>query len=121
MIVKRAGGKVYGAIFTAAEKKAMKLEVNRQVVETEKNYYRDLDATILYILHTQFGFGAKRLKKFFMDFGNSRDELARHYEMSVDEDGTWLCEHKLKDCGVDLDAWYKEKEELESGNKSSFL
>lgn len=44
-----------------------------------------------------------------MNFGKARDELARHYEMSVDEDGTWLCEQKLKDCGVDLDAWYKEK------------
>ena len=29
MQVKKAGGKVYGAVFTAAEKKAMDLEIQR--------------------------------------------------------------------------------------------
>ena len=36
MIVKKAGGKVYGAIFTAAEKKAMDMEINRQIIEADK-------------------------------------------------------------------------------------
>ena len=29
MLVKKAGGKVYGATFTAAERKAMEMEINR--------------------------------------------------------------------------------------------
>lgn len=36
MIVKKAGGKVYGAVFTAAEKKAMEMEINRQIIEADK-------------------------------------------------------------------------------------
>ena len=44
MIVKKAGGKVYGAVFTAAEKKAMEMEINRQIIEADKRYTDDIDA-----------------------------------------------------------------------------
>lgn len=33
MLVKKAGGKVYGATFTAAEKRAMDMEIKRQLAE----------------------------------------------------------------------------------------
>lgn len=33
MRIKKAGGKVFGAVLTAAEKKAMDMEINRQIVE----------------------------------------------------------------------------------------
>ena len=42
MIVKKAGGKVYGAIFTAAEKKAMDMEINRQIIEADRRYTDDI-------------------------------------------------------------------------------
>lgn len=48
MIVKKAGGKVYGAVFTAAEKKAMEMEINRQIIEADKRYTDDIDAMVLY-------------------------------------------------------------------------
>ena len=48
MIVKKAGGKVYGATFTAAERKAMNMEINRQIIEADKRYTDDIDAMILY-------------------------------------------------------------------------
>mgnify|MGYP000405639137 FL=1 len=50
MIVKKAGGKVYGAVFTAAEKKAMEMEINRQIIEADKRYTDDIDAMVLYTL-----------------------------------------------------------------------
>lgn len=33
MRIKKAGGKVSGAVLTAAEKKAMGMEINRQIME----------------------------------------------------------------------------------------
>ena len=36
MMVKKAGGKIYGAVFTAAEKKAMEMEINRQIIFPEE-------------------------------------------------------------------------------------
>ena len=55
MIVKKAGGKVYGAVFTAAEKKAMEMEINRQIIEADKRYTDDIDAMVLYTLAVHLG------------------------------------------------------------------
>lgn len=57
MKVKKAGGKVFGAVLSAAEKKAMEMEINRQVVEADRRYADDIDAMVLYTLHVHLGFG----------------------------------------------------------------
>lgn len=48
MRVKKAGGKVFGAVLSAAEKKAMNMEINRQIVEADRRYTDDIDAMVLY-------------------------------------------------------------------------
>lgn len=108
MIVKKAGGKVYGAALTAAEKKAMDIEIKKQLIEMDKKFTNDLDATILYYLHVRYGFGFKRLKDFYMGFGKFHKELIEYYQME-DSDDAWLCTHNLKDLGVDLEEWSKER------------
>lgn len=57
MHVKKAGGKVYGAILTAAEKKAMDIEIQKELAEYDRKHIAEIDATILWVLHEQFGFG----------------------------------------------------------------
>lgn len=42
MRIKKAGGKVFGAVLTAAEKKAMDMEINRQIVEADRRYADDI-------------------------------------------------------------------------------
>lgn len=51
MRIKKAGGKVFGAVLTAAERKAMDMEINRQIVEADRRYADDIDAMVLYTLH----------------------------------------------------------------------
>ena len=48
MRIKKAGGKVFGAVLTAAERKAMDMEINRQIVEADRRYADDIDAMVLY-------------------------------------------------------------------------
>ena len=67
MKIKKAGGKVFGAVLTAAEKKAMEMEINRQIVETDRRYADDIDAMVLYTLHVHLGLGKKRLREFYED------------------------------------------------------
>lgn len=50
MQVKKAGGKVYGAVLTAAEKKAMDLEIQRELAEYDRKHIAEIDATILWVL-----------------------------------------------------------------------
>lgn len=94
---------------TSAQKKAMNDEINRQILERDKMYSMDFDSTVLYVLYITFGFGKKRLRRFWDAFIKNHDELRRYYEMGS-EDNAWLCRWKLKEIGVDVEAWYKESD-----------
>ena len=83
MYMKKAGGKVYGSHLTAAEKKAMDIEIRRQLAEYDLKHANELDAMILWHLHEEFGFGPKRLKQFYDTFAVRLDELIKHYEMTL--------------------------------------
>lgn len=109
MVVKKLGGKVYGADFTAAEKKAIDLEIQRELAEYERKHINETDALVLYVLHEVFGFGAKRLKVFYERFDPELQKLLDRYEMDV-SDETWLCTRKLKEIGIDIEEWAKENQ-----------
>lgn len=108
MRIKQAGGKVFGAILTAKERKAMELEINRQIAESERQHANDLDILVLYVLHVHLGFGKKRLRRFFEAFTAEHNKLIDYYEMP--DDNVWLADRKLKEIGVDVAAWNAEKE-----------
>lgn len=108
MRVKQYKGKVYGADLTAAERKAMNLEINRQIAESERKHINDLDILVLYVLHAHLGFGKKRLRRFYEAFNAEHKKLVERYEMP--DDNVWLADYKLKEIGVDVAAWNDEKE-----------
>ena len=115
MQIKKAGGRVYGATLTNAEKKAMNMEIRRQLAEMDKKNVEEVDATVLYVLMTEFGFGKKRLRRFHDTFGEQINSLVHRYQMSSDDD-VWLCTEMLKRRGIDINQWNKE---LESKNKEN--
>lgn len=92
MRVKKAGGRIFGGTMSAAEKKAMDLEIQRQLAEYDRKHLIEIDAMILWVLHERFGFGPKRLRQYQMDTG----------------DDVWLCTQMLKRIGVDVEQWHKE-------------
>ena len=109
MIVRKANGKIYGAELTAAEKKAMNLEIQRQLAEYDAKHILEIDALVLWQLHEQLGFGPKRLKKFFSAFNPAIDALTKRYELE-DEAQVWLCTYQLQNYGIDLKKWENERE-----------
>ena len=115
MRVKKAGGKVFGAVLSAAERKAMNMEINRQIVEADRQYTNDIDAMVLYTLRVHLGFGKKRLRKFYDAFSAEHDRLIQYYEMP--DDYTWLCKEMLKRIGVDVEAWNRERREPDEAEK----
>lgn len=108
MKVKQYNGRVFGADLTAKERKALDIEINRQILEADKRYTNDIDAMVLYVLHKHLGFGYKRLRLFWEAFKAEHKELREHYEMP--DDNAWLARQKLKDIGVDVEAWNAEEE-----------
>ena len=108
MRIKKFAGKVYGADLSAAERKAMTLEIQRQLSEYTEKHRLEIDAIVLWVFHAQLGWGPKRLRRFYDRFGDELDALLKRYEMD-DDDRTWLCTFLLKKLGVDIEQWDREK------------
>ena len=108
MRIKKSNGKIYGAEFTAAERKAIELEIGRQLAEYTKNHAREVDAMILWVLHESFGFGKKRLKEYYESFSKKMDGLEKRYLVSENVEKAWVCTEKLKKIGVNLEDWERE-------------
>ena len=111
MRVKSYKGKVFGAELTAAEKKAMDIEINRQLVERDKQYAADIDAMVLYTLMAHYGWKKKRLKRFWKAFIAEHKALREFYQMDEPGDNEWLAHRMLEEIGVDINEWYQEETE----------
>lgn len=59
---KKSGGKIFAVQFNKAEERALDQEIKKQIVENDRAF--DMGQRIIHpvVLHTQFGFGSKRLK-----------------------------------------------------------
>lgn len=111
MRVKSFRGKVFGAELTTAERTAMNMEINRQLVERDKQYAADIDAMVLYTLMAHYGWKEKRLKEFWKAFIREHKALREFYMMDDPGDNEWLAHRKLKDIGVDVHQWYEENDD----------
>lgn len=107
MIVKKSGGKIFGAALTAAERKALQIEIERQTAKFDREHLMEIEAMIFLVLHEEFGFGKDRLKRFHDKFGDRVKDLFERYQMDPTDadERLWLCTRKLKDAGIDISEW----------------
>lgn len=115
MIVKRSGKTIFGADLTAAERKAMDMEIQRELAEYDKAHALEIDAMVLWVLKQTRDYTTEELRAFYDEFAPTFDALLERYEMET-ADGLWLCTKRLKDCGVDIAQWDRERKK-ESGKK----
>lgn len=85
------------------EKRALQAEVSRQARQISDRFALELDATILWALHSEFGFGADRLRRFYDCVYQNREALLRRYDMH--DDAEFILLHKLREIGVDVQKW----------------
>ena len=97
--------------FTKKERDALQEEINRQMVENVTRLSGDLTALVLWQLHTQLGFGKKRLMRFYEAFAPAIREMQEHYSAEDADDTNFVIRYKLKNqCGIDvkdLDAMFQ--------------
>lgn len=94
---------------TKKQDKAMKDEIRRQVMIADKQYNLNFCAMVLWALHQSEGFGPVRLRRFWDSYDGLHRELKKHYEME-EEDMPFVCVDKLREIGVDLEAWEADTE-----------
>lgn len=112
MIVKKAGGKIFGAYLTNAERTAMHLEIQRELAEFDKKHMLELDAVVLYCVKKYFGVGEKKLHEFYETFSDELEALIRRYELEH-EDKVWMCTHALKEDGIDIFEWDRKRHDTQ--------
>lgn len=108
MRIKKAGGKIFGAALTNAEQKAMDMEIRRQCEEYTRSNIDNIDAMILWHLHEEFGFGKKRLMRFYETFSERMKETSEYYLLEENK-MPWLYREKLKRYGIDVAELNKRK------------
>lgn len=86
-------------------------EVTKSMVEWDARFWNDIVVSVLWALHEACGFGPVRLKKFYRKFDELHIELRERYENTEINNG-WICRQKLKDLGVDVEAWDAEAQQL---------
>lgn len=105
-MVKKSGGQIFGAHLTAAEKKAMNMEIQKQTAEYDRRNAIEIEAIVLWILTQNWDFTPSEVEQFHKEFEPSIRSLCERYEMTEMGDDSWLCTHKLKDQGIDISKWY---------------
>lgn len=108
MYVRKLGGRVIGADLTAAEKRAMDIEIGKEFAEYDRKNTTEIDAIVLFLVAKHFNADPEKLKEVYDDFIFQIEALADRYELEA-EDNPWLCTQWLKDIGVDIDAWRTER------------
>ena len=88
--------------------KALSDEINKQILEHDSSFSVDSDAAVLWTLHTVFGFGKKRLRRFWEACYSEHQNVREYYMADSSEETAWICRSKLKEIGVDIEKWYKE-------------
>lgn len=111
MHVLKAGGSVYGASLSAAERKALDIEVKKMLSRDLVDHANEVDAIILYVLGRDFGFGPVRMRRLWERVHEEYQELCSRYDMTPQtEEGCWIVQKKLlEEKGVDIAAWNKEQ------------
>ncbi len=84
-------------------KELMMQEIHRQCLEADKGFTLDMDTLYLWTLHSKYGWGAKRLKQFYLDVFAEHMRMRQCYEV----DDMYPERYKLKEKGIDLEAWYQ--------------
>lgn len=87
-------------------------EARMQMLETHKKINADFDAMVLWVLHSRFGFGKKRLERFYEEFLREYEEMKEYYA-SNDDTIIFAAREKLKQIGVDVYQWNNGKDEKE--------
>ena len=91
---KKSGGKIFAVQFNKAEERALDQEIKKQIVENDRAFDMDKESSILWMLHTQFDFGPKRLKLAWKLFYAETLKLREYYLMDQEDDG-WLARQCL--------------------------
>ena len=103
------------AVLNGSGKDIMMAEIHKSIVQKEKDLALDVDTCVLWTLHNNYGWGKQRLRKFYMDLFEEHLRMRQFYDI----DEPYPERMKLKEKGVDVEAWYNELFDDEGNYRST--
>lgn len=94
-----------------------KERVNQELDRMLTEWMKCADIAILFTLHTEFGFGAERCRRFYLKMIEAHKEMRDRFQSGNDESHYWVMEKWLKDDGIDVAALQREAENISKQNK----
>lgn len=91
-------------VLSGTGKQALMHEINQQCIKADKSVTLDMDTLYIWTLHQKYGWGVKRLKQFYKDVFEEHLKMREYYEL----DDLYPERFKLKEKGIDIEAWYNE-------------
>ena len=108
MEILKSGKHIFGARLSAAERKALDLEIQKSLAEFNRKHELEIEALVIRQIKHRLDIDDVQLREFFDSFADDLLELNRHYELG-EEDQAWLCIEMLKREGIDLEQWHRER------------
>lgn len=85
----------------------------QEYIKTQREFCRDFDATLLWVLYSKYDWDEEKLKELFVTFKESIKQLEDFYLMP--NEGGWLAATRLRDTlGINIDEWENEDERTDS-------
>ena len=81
--------------------KSVKNDIAKQFYLLLDKYNYEASVQVIHILHFEFGFGEKRLKRFAELLNQMQQEQKERYELE-NVDTPWICEEQLRQSGIDF-------------------
>lgn len=103
------------ALLSGVGKDVMMAEIHKNLLEREKDLFLDLDTCVMWTLHVKYGWGKQRLKKLYTDMFEENLRMRQFYDMEE----LYPERMKLKQKGIDIEAWYDEFFDKEGNYRST--
>lgn len=75
------------------------------VLKRWEEFCKKHDTVMLYTLHKNFGFGAKRIERFYLNMINNQIQMIEEFRSNANDDDTHylVMADRLKKAGIDID------------------
>ena len=97
---------------SSQQKRELKKQCKKEFFKLLESYNKQTALQIMYILHFDFGFGKKRLLRFFEKLKAMQARHIENYEVQ-DEDVPDICEIKLREHGINAEDFFVMEEDYD--------
>ena len=87
--------------------------VQDHINEQWQEQCRKVDISIIYTLHTVFGFGKERCERFYKALVENHFRMADNWQCEGDDSHYWIMQKRLYDAGIDIKAFQQWADEWE--------